>query len=298
MHAGLRPTTLVLGASGFLGAHVASACRGEIVCASRAVAPSSRGRHRPFDAERPGELERLLVDERPARVVNVAALSSVPEAEADPDRAHAVNAELPRRLASWCEEAGARLVHVSTDLVFGGREPVGDRYREEDPPSPVSTYGRSKAAGEALVLAASPRALVVRLPLLYGNSSGRARGASDGLLDAIARGERPVLLTDEWRTPLEVGNAARALAELAEGEERGILNVAGPDRVSRHELGLAVLVANGRTPQEALRLMQASTRAESGWGVARARDVSLDTRRARSLLRTPLLAIREGLAVA
>ena len=82
---------------------------------------------------------------------------------------------------------------------------------------------------------------MARLPLLYGNSGGRGLGASDSLLEAIERGEKPRLFVDEWRTPLEVSNAAEALVELLEFDHGGVLHLAGPDRVTRHEFGLAVL---------------------------------------------------------
>ena len=82
--------------------------------------------------------------------------------------------------------------------------------------------------------------------------------------------------------------------ELARGEARGILHVAGPERASRHELGLAVLSAMGLSPEAAANLVRAARRAEHSGGEQRAADVSLDARRARSLLATPLLGLEEG----
>jgi dTDP-4-dehydrorhamnose reductase len=133
----------------------------------------------------------------------------------------------------------------------------------------------------------------VRLPLLYGDSFGRGRGASDSLLAAIARGERPTLFTDEWRTPLDVEDAARALVELAGTGTSGILHVGGPDSMSRHELGLAVLRARGMDEASARAAIRPGTRAEAGLEAARARDASLDSRRAESILAARLHSVRE-----
>jgi len=289
-----RPgATLVLGGSGFLGAHVVVSIGPDAVSASREAGPVDPARFVRLDARKPGDLERVLAEVAPARVVDCAAYSSVGEAEANPEIARQLNVDVPRKLAHWCARSGARLVHVSTDLVFGAREPGNGGFREEDPPGPVSEYGRSKAAGEVAVLEEFPEALVVRLPLMYGESLGRGRGASDSLLAAIQRGDRPVVFSDEWRTPLEVGNAARALAELVTRDERGILHVAGPDRVSRYEFALVVLESTRpfRTPPSDL--VTAGTRAASRQS-SRPADVSLDTTRARALLATPLLGVRAG----
>lgn len=300
-----RGTTLVLGGSGFLGAHVVAQAGPDVVVAGREEAThagsrqegihagSGRAKFRKLDALVPGQLELVLDSVRPARVILCTALSSVADAEKYPGLARALNVEFPRLVAVWCARNRARLVHVSTDLVFGGNEPRPESFREEDPPAPLSEYGRSKAAGESALLHAHPKALVVRLPLLYGDSFGRGRGASDSLLAAIARGERPTLFTDEWRTPLAVENAARALVELAGTDASGLLHVAGPDRLSRYELSLIVLGSRGMSEDAARGAIRTATRGELGFEATRTRDASLDSSRARRILGTPLVSIRE-----
>ena len=283
-----RGTTLVLGGGGFLGTHVVAAAGRDVVVAGRERGSSAGFRR--LDALVPGETERVLDSVGPVRVVLCTALSSLADAEAYPGLARALNVEFPRRVARWCAKSGARLVHVSTDLVFGAKDPPSTGFREEDPPAPLSEYGRSKAAGESAVLEEHPGALVVRLPLLCGESFGRGRGASDSLLAAIARGERPALFTDEWRTPLDVANAARALVELAGTDASGLLHVAGPDRLSRYELGLRVLRSSGIAEEAARAAIRPGTLRDAGMEATRPRDVSLDSRRALGLLATPLLS--------
>jgi dTDP-4-dehydrorhamnose reductase len=297
-------TLLLLGASGFLGPHLVRAARRDgwrVVAASRRPEAAPQGDEwRPDEAQRfdgfeRGALEPLLERVRPSGILLAAALARVDECERDPARAEALNAELPAAVARATRARGLRFVHLSPDLVFGAEPPRGERYAEDDAPSPVHVYGRTKAAGEALVRSADPQALVVRLPLLYGASFGRGLGASDQLLAALARGERPTLFHDEWRTPLEAGNAAEAVVELLRSDERGLMHVAGPARLERHELGLAVLSAYGVPPAEASARVRAAPRSALGLEHLRPRDVSLDARRARALLATPLLAPDEAL---
>ncbi|HEX6883306.1 MAG TPA: sugar nucleotide-binding protein [Planctomycetota bacterium] len=301
-------TLLLVGASGFLGPHLVRAARRRglrVAAASRrpAAGPRAPGtvpdELHELDAAVPDAAQRLaalLEAVQPSALLLAAACARVEECERDPERAAALNVALPAAAARLARARGLRLVHLSTDLVFGARPPRGARYAEDDPPSPVHAYGRSKAAGEAAVLAADPPALVLRLPLLYGDSFGRGLGASDHVLAALARGEQPALFTDEWRTPLEAGNAAEAVLELLAGDARGLLHLAGPARLNRHELALAVLAARGRAG-EAGRL-GAVTRAARGLAAQRPADVSLDAGRALTLLSMPLLGPTEALRAA
>jgi dTDP-4-dehydrorhamnose reductase len=314
---GREGTLAVLGGSGSLGAQVVlrALARGEerVVSISRdpfafPVTSDPRLERVRADALDGDAVEAALERLSPGRVILCAALARIDVCEADPERARAINATLPARVASWCASRGARLVHVSTDLVFGGEPPRhGSRYRADDPPAPLSLYGSTKAAGEEAVLRAGAAACVARLPVLFGDSLGRGLGASDALLAAVALGDEPILFEDEWRTPLDVGDAAEALLELSAGSYSGLLHVAGPDRVSRAELGLAVLRCAGYDESSALASVRIGKRADvpparfdetrKRWIVTgpRPRDVSLDATRARALLGTRLRGIAEAL---
>jgi dTDP-4-dehydrorhamnose reductase len=289
--------TLVLGGSGFLGAHVVAAAiarangQSEVYSASRqphVALAGSAARTVPFDALRADAVDALFEEVSPRHVVLCTALAKINDCEAYPELARALNVELPRRVAFACAASGARLVTVSTDLVFGGGAPRASGYVESDPPAPVSHYGRTKTEGEAVVLAACASALVVRVPLLFGPSGGRGLGASDSLLAAIDRGERPRLCTDEWRTPLSVVEAAAALCELLDAKESGRLHVAGPHRITRFDLGLWVLRAKGRSLREAQAQVEPVRSADLGPVALRPADACLDSSRARAILKSPL----------
>jgi dTDP-4-dehydrorhamnose reductase len=283
--------TLVLGGSGFLGAHVVatalarSGTGASVYSASREPSRTAGdARAVEFDALREGGVDAIFREIAPKRVVLCTALAKIEDCEAYPELARTLNVELPRRVAVACAEIGARLVAVSTDLVFGGGTPRAGGYVEEDPTAPVSHYGATKALGEDAVVQSNANALVVRVPLLFGPSGGRGRGASDGLLAAIARGEKPRLFTDEWRTPLSVVEAAAALCELLDSSVTGRLHVAGPHRISRYDLGLWALRVKGLPPN----LIEPALAADLGTKSLRPADACLDARKARSLLDSPL----------
>ena len=308
-------TTLVTGASGFLGAHVVAAAvarnRQEatlseplgplVVAQTRSPALMAPSFSSPRDAAQwiecdlAQDLDALLERVAPTEILHCAAMSRAGDCESDPDVARSINAEVPARIAAWATAREARLIHVSTDLVFGATDAPSGGFREDDEPAPVSEYGRSKREGETRVLGADPEATVVRLPLLYGNSAGRGRGASDALLEAVERGENPPRFVDEWRTPLEVSNAAQALVEILDFDAPGVVHVAGPERVSRYELGLAVLESMGLDADAARAEIREARQAEVDAGAPRPRDVSLDASKAREALDTELLGLGPGL---
>lgn len=292
---------LVTGAGGFLGAHVVE--RGRLAgwevlahlrlpraqapwLAASEVVPRELGKIAGLRAW----LERLA----PTAVVHTAALARAAECEGDPALATRINVEASRELARACAGIGARFVHVSTDLVFGALPAPRGGFPESAAPAPISHYGATKLAAEHAVVAADPLALVARLPLLLGPSHGRALGASDALIDALARGEAPRLFEDEWRTPLDVRSAAEALVELAGMPLAGLLHVAGPERMSRYELGRRVLRHSGQRADRVRALLEATTRAAQGQERTRPADVSLDASRARGLLRTLLVGLESA----
>ena len=177
-------------------------------------------------------------------------------------------------VARVAHEVGARLVHLSTDVVFDGRK--GAAYVEDDETSPVTEYGRAKAAAEARVLAVSPAALIVRTSLIVGGP-----GSAPSKHEQIALDPTMTFYEDEIRCPIQVGDLAAALLELAELDVSGVVHVAGADAVSRADL--AELVA-GRSVR----------RAPAPEG--RPLDCSLDSSRTRALLRTELRGVRTVLA--
>jgi len=99
-------------------------------------------------------------------VVNAAGYTAVDEAESEPELAFGVNRDGPAYLASACEKVGIPLVHISTDYVFDGQKQGA--YFETDPVSPLSVYGKSKAAGEVEVRECLREHFILRTGWVYG----------------------------------------------------------------------------------------------------------------------------------
>jgi dTDP-4-dehydrorhamnose reductase len=201
-----------------------------------------------------------------------------------------------RNVARAAQAVGARLLHLSSDVIFRGElEPsrAGERespyaYTEADPPDPLTAYGAAKADAERFVQESGADAVTVRTSLIYGV---RSLDRHTRFVLDIAEGVRQaVLFRDEFRCPIFVEDLAAALLELADHPYRGVLHVAGAERVSRYEFGVLLARAYG----------YAADRIPGGWSRAgaepRPRNCTLDIRQAQSILRTPLRGVREVLA--
>ncbi|MFI1196594.1 sugar nucleotide-binding protein [Micromonospora sp. NPDC020750] len=269
-------TLLVVGASGYLGAEV---CRQAVAAGRRVV-----GTYHANPVELAGvEARRLDVTDRAAVRTLVAAVrpAVVVSTSARYDD-WTVTADGAANVAYAAAEAGARLVHLSSDALHAGRP---EPYADDEVPTPVFPYGAAKAAAETAVRVVDPGAVLVRTSLIVGDERSRQIRLC---LDALAG--RASLFTDEIRCPVDVVDLAAAVLELMEGEYAGALNVAGPEAVTRAELGLLVARRFGIDPA----CLRTATSAASG--LLRPTEVRLDSSRAAGLLRTRLRGVTELLA--
>ncbi|MBN1423023.1 sugar nucleotide-binding protein [Candidatus Fermentibacteria bacterium] len=165
----MKSTLVVFGGGGFIGGNLCTiALRGgwQVLTSSRrqhAAIPAARWRQ--VDVTDASAVQRLLAEERPEAVVDLAAVADIDRAQSEREAARAVNVEAARVMAQACAELGAAFLYLSSDAVFSG---AAGEYREEDPVEPVNYYGETKAEGERPVLAAHPGAAVVRISLALG----------------------------------------------------------------------------------------------------------------------------------
>jgi dTDP-4-dehydrorhamnose reductase len=269
---------LVTGASGYLGRALLASSEPPVI-ATRLSSAEPAGpalEWLQFDVRDASAVDTVFERVRPAAVIHTAYRQQGPEAW---DTNVAGSANVARAAA----RSRARLVHISTDVVFDGS---GTRpYREDDEPEPLTAYGRSKLEAEHQVVAIHPDALVVRTSLMVG---GAEPGPQERLvLEAAGPDSDVEFFEDEWRSPVLVDDLAAALVELAHRPESGLLHLGGPEAMSRLELARRLAAAHG-LPAEALR----GGRLE-GSGLERPAYCVLDSSRAYALLRTPIRGVTE-----
>ena len=268
---------LVTGGAGYLGAEVArqAVAAGHDVLATQLSALPQNGRPVRLDLRDDDEVHRCLLKHGPELVLHTAYRQADEALDGDVVRA-------TRNVALASHRAGARLVHLSTGLVFDGED--GAPYAEEAEPRPVSRYGQAKLDAEALVRQLHPQALIVRTSLLYGLPE-------PGPQERLALLAETPFYVDEIRAPVHAGELAAALLELGPRDDvPRLLHVAGPDAVSRYEFARRLRAAHGHDPDT---VTGAPSPVGSGLRGLRARNVALDSGRSRKLLETRLRGIRE-----
>lgn len=231
-----KKTLLITGGSGYLGRHLtAKAVEAfEVFTTYSTLAGQIKaGRPLPLDLTDREAVLRLIANLAPQAIIHTAAINP---GRGDDEAMRRVNADGSRYVAEGAAAAGARLVHVSTDVVHDGRHAP---YADEARPTPVNEYGRSKAAAEAVVAEVAPQAAIVRTSLIYGLTE-MDRG-TESFVKRLEAGQPLVLFSDVIRQPVWVDSLAEALLKLVEIDFAGILNVAGRQALTREEFGRRML---------------------------------------------------------
>lgn len=179
-------------------------------------------------------------------VVNCAAYTKVDDAETHEDLAYAVNATGPSNLAAACAATGARLVTVSTDYVFDGD--ATEPYAEDLPRDPINAYGRTKAAGEELALAAHPvGTYVVRTAWLYGE---HGPNFARTMLNLAKTKDAWSVVDDQLGQPTWTADlASQIVALLDAGAPAGIYHGTNSGQATWYEFARAVLEESGLDPE-------------------------------------------------
>ena len=154
-------------------------------------------------------LMKVIREVRPEALIHTAAEGSVDAVEGRLDDHRWLNVDLPGQLAAQCADTDAAFVHVSSNAVFGGsKKPYGDSSVH----SPISDYGRLKAAAEVKVLETNPRALIARPILMYGwPFPGSRRNPVAHWVTELRQGRTVRVVDDVVSEPLSAEDCARAI---------------------------------------------------------------------------------------
>ena len=207
----MRPRVLLLGPNGQLGhdilrAHESSGEPFDLL-------PLARGK---LDVAEPGAVERVLGGLNFDVAVNCAAYTRVDEVEDNATLAFAVNAHAVAAMAQVCASKRARLIHISTDYVFGGDVERRSALREDHPTAPVNVYGASKAMGETLARLASDDVVILRVASLFGVAGASGKGGN--FVETMIRAGREKgalrVVDDQTMSPTSTADAARVIVRM------------------------------------------------------------------------------------
>ncbi len=224
---------VVLGSRGLLGQALCRTLTGNAIGLDRVSLDITHG----------SAVRNRLMSLVPDLVINAAGWTDVDAAEANPAAAHAINAEAVRHLALVCRDAGAALLHFSTDHVFDGERTPRLPYHESDRASPINVYGRTKLLGEDYIREILPRHFIIRTCGLYGARSGGhgKRSFVEAIAAKARRGERLKVVADQECTPTSVDDLAQAVKRLLESHAYGLYHLTNASECTWFEFAETVL---------------------------------------------------------
>jgi len=228
------------------------------------------------NAEDRDTLVRLFERYQFRSVLNCAGNCALRACELDTRLAWRTNVEGLLNLLSITADRDVRLLHVSIDLVFAGRDDIAetwDGYTEQERPDPVTVYGKTMVAAEQLLVDWMPQACTLRISLPMGVSFNGHAGAIDWIQSRFQKGRPATLYFDEIRTPTYTDCLNRLFETVLASDLTGLYHAGGPRKLSLYQIAQIINRVGGYDPN----LLMGCPRIEAGPIPPRAGDVTMDS---------------------
>ena len=217
-----KETVAILGSKGMLGTDLTETCRQENFEVKEFDLPE-------FDITNSKQLKQAINTAQ--IIVNCAAYTNVDGAEKESKLARKVNTEAVGQLGALAKKTNLWLLHISTDFVFDGK--LNRPYIETDLPNPISEYGRSKLAGEQLLIESSCRHCIIRIQWTYGL---HGNNFVTKLIQRAKTNNTLKVVDDQIGSPTATTEVAKVICKLLLKKPHGIFHFANSGYVSRYEM--------------------------------------------------------------
>jgi dTDP-4-dehydrorhamnose reductase len=239
------PKLMITGSNGFLGQKLLEILKDpggfEIIATSRTVDRTpSPGLYRfeTLDITQKEAVAAFLAKHRPQVLIHTAAMTQVDLCENEKNLCWALNVHAVASLAEESEKYGTHFIHLSTDYIFDGKKEL---HSEDDSPSPLNYYGKSKWEAERIVQARKAPWSILRTILLYGTAPYMAKSNIVLTVKNNLEQKKPLrMATDQCRTATFVDDLAWACLEIAKRKKEGIFNISGGELISIYDLACLV----------------------------------------------------------
>ncbi|MBL7740499.1 MAG: SDR family oxidoreductase [Chitinophagaceae bacterium] len=234
---------LVTGANGFLGYYLCEM----LLAKNYTVVATGKGDCRlpfhdqtgfiyePMDFTDPFSVHDVFEEHKPAAVIHAGAMSKPDECEQNQWQAYVVNTESTITLLLNAEECKSFFVFISTDFVFDGEKGM---YKEDDMPSPVNFYGKTKLEAEEAVKEYKHHWAIIRTVLVYGKTQMGRSNLLTIVKDKLEKRETYNVVDDQVRTPTYVEDLAAGIIAVIEKEATGIYHLSGEDVLTPYQMAV------------------------------------------------------------
>ena len=233
-------------------------------------------------------VDHLISDIKPDVIINTVSLVNIDKCEDDPRLAHLLTVKTAENVAKSDRLTGTRLIYISTDHLFNGSKSC---YSENDRPEPVNVYGKVKLEAESKTYDIHPDTAIIRTNFYGWSHIHHPPTFGEWVFNSLDQRIPITLFTDYYFTPIEVTYLAEALEKVINSELTGIINIAGSQRCSKYEFGIA-LADIFRMDSVLIRKGQVEA---TSFKVRRQKDLSLSTEKFKRLFNHDLPNLRDGL---
>ena len=221
----MRQKILVYGISGMIGIRMAELLKDKL----KIIGPP----HSHLDLINKSAVAKNIRDVAPDQIVYLAGVTKVDDAEQNKKMVFLLNAQVPESIAKISAKLNIPVNYISTDAVFDGRK-KGKMYREKDKTNPISVYGKSKLAGEKVVLAASKQNSVIRTIMIYSSYFPNRKDFARSALEFLKNKRQFSGIIDQVINPTFVDDLVWAIVKIIEKRPGGIYHVASTDYTSNY----------------------------------------------------------------
>lgn len=241
-----------------------------------------------LDISNRGDVRSLVSSYRPDVILNAAAMTNVDACEREREQAWKMNVTGVENLVEMCRRIDAKLVHVSTDYVFDGKQ---GNYSETDRVHPVNYYGKTKLAGENVILTGGIQHAILRTILVYGTGVNVKNNFALWVINSL-NDEQPIrCATDQISNPTYVADLAMAMKLSMDSEATGVYHIAGAEAVSRYDFALRAATVFGYDPSFISKVQSS----ELGQFAVRPLHTTFDCSKAKKELQYHPMGVTQGL---
>ena len=183
-----------------------------------------------LDINNHGKVKNLIESQKPEIVINCISRNDIDNLEKNPKLATDVNVTGPKIIAETCEKIGSKLIHISTDSVFDGKNGM---YSEDEKPNPINVYSKSKLDGENEIKKMCKNYVIVRTNFFGINKFGKY--LLNDILTKLKNNEKIQGFKDVIFTPLSTKNLSQQIMDVSFSDYRGILNLSANKPISKLE---------------------------------------------------------------
>ncbi len=229
---------LVTGCNGLLGQRIVMAYANSagdlhgIDLFEEPFSPKIEFNYRQLDLTNAKDTVKFIQNIDPEIIIHTAAMTPVDKCETEREECWQSNVNVTESIVKGASKVGSRLIFISSDYVFDGSN---GPYGEDDPPNPISYYGRSKLAAENIIRGAMIPWTIIRTIVLYGVGVKISASFVTWLLGMLRDGKPVKIVNDQWGNSTLVNDIVSGVQRIIQFNRTGLFHIGGSDYMTRYE---------------------------------------------------------------